>query len=101
MIKTLLDAGITLTAVRQVFDYLRQHVSSDIAAAHLVINGSNVILCDGDELIDVLRKGQGVLNVLPMAGIIDDVDTQLVPLARDAERELGLASHRVIYARPA
>jgi DNA-binding transcriptional MerR regulator len=93
VIKTLLDAGITLTAVRQVFEYLREHVSSDIAAAHLVINGSNVILCDGDELIDVLRKGQGVLNVLPMAGIIDDIDTQLVPLARDADS--GSGSRRI------
>jgi DNA-binding transcriptional MerR regulator len=89
VIKTLLDAGIKLTAVREVFDYLRKHVSSDIAAAHLVINGSSVVLCDGDQLIDVLKRGQGVLSVLPMAGIISDVDTQLVPLQRDAAVDSG------------
>ena len=89
VIKTLLDAGIKLTAVREVFDYLRRHVSSDIAAAHLVINGSNVILCDGDELIDVLKRGQGVLNVLPLAGVIDEVDAKLVPLEHDRRARSG------------
>ncbi len=79
VIKTLLDAGIKLTAVRDVFSYLRQHVTSDIAAAHLVISGSDVMLCDGDQLIDVLRRGQGVLNVLPLAVIKNDVDGQLLP----------------------
>ena len=62
------------------FQYLRQHVTSDIASAHLVISGNDVMLCDGDQLIDVLRRGQGVLNVLPLAGIKSDVDGQLVPL---------------------
>ena len=40
------------------------------------------MLCDGDELVDVLRNGQGVLNVLPLAGVKDDIDTQLLPLGR-------------------
>ena len=80
VIKTLLDAGIRLESVREVFSYLRQHVDTDIAAAHIVISGHQVALCDGDELVDVLRKGQGVLNVLPLAGVKDDIDAQLVPL---------------------
>lgn len=83
VIKTLLDAGIKLESVRDVFDYLRQHVSTDIASAHLVINGSSVVLAQGDELIDVLAKGQGVLNVLSLAGVRDEVDAQLVPLGLD------------------
>ena len=33
VIKTLLDAGIRLESVREVFTYLRRHVTSDIAAA--------------------------------------------------------------------
>ena len=83
VIKTLLDAGIKLESVREVFEYLRQHVKEDIASAHLVINGSSVVLARGDELIDVLNKGQGVLNVLSLAGVKDEVDAQLVPLAGD------------------
>lgn len=83
VIKTLLDAGIKLESVREVFNYLRQHVTTDIASAHLVINGSSVVLAQGDELIDVLAKGQGVLNVLSLAGVKDEVDAQLVPLGHE------------------
>jgi DNA-binding transcriptional MerR regulator len=77
VIKTLLDAGIKLESVRDVFDYLREHVATDIASAHLVISGNAVVLCQGDELIDVLARGQGVLNVLSLAGVKHEVDTQL------------------------
>ena len=80
---SLLDAGIKLESVREVFDYLRQHVDADIASAHLVINGNSVVLCQGNELIDVLAKGQGVLNVLSLAGVKQEVDTQLVPITGD------------------
>jgi hypothetical protein len=66
--------------VREVFNYLRQHVSTDISSAHLVINGNSVVLAQGSELIDVLANGQGVLNVLSLAGVKEEVDAQLVPL---------------------
>jgi DNA-binding transcriptional MerR regulator len=85
VIKTLLDAGIKLESVREVFEYLREHLDADIASAHLVINGSSVVLCQGDELIDVLAKGQGVLNVLSLAGVKHEVDTQLVPLVGEPD----------------
>jgi DNA-binding transcriptional MerR regulator len=91
VIKTLLDSGIKLESVRDVFDYLREHVDADIASAHLVINGSSVVLCHGDELIDVLAKGQGVLNVLSLAGIKLEVDTQLLPLGDDVPPQLAIA----------
>ena len=80
VIKNLLDAGIKLESVRTVFDYLRTQLNEDIVTAHLVIDGTQVILCDGDELIDVVRRGQGVLNVLPLARVKDDVDAQLLTL---------------------
>jgi len=84
VIKTLLDSGIKLESVRDVFEYLRRHVDADIASAHLVISGSSVVLAQGNELIDVLQNGQGVLNVLSLAGVKDEVDAQLVPLGLDA-----------------
>jgi DNA-binding transcriptional MerR regulator len=81
VIKSLLDAGIKLESVRQAFTYLRNNVGTDIASAHLVISGSDVVLCDGDQLIDVMRRaGQGVLNVLPLGGVKLDLDAQLVAL---------------------
>ena len=80
IIKQLLDAGIRLESIRDVFAYLRDHIETDISAAHLVINGSSVVLCNGDELIDVLRHGQGVLNILPMDSVRDEVDKLIVLL---------------------
>ncbi|MEN9506697.1 MAG: hypothetical protein RI958_2623 [Actinomycetota bacterium] len=84
VIKSLLDAGIKLESVRLAFSYLREHVDTDIASAHLVISGGDVLMCDGDELIDVMRRsGQGVLNVLALGGVKHDLDVQLLQLERD------------------
>src|SRR3954463_1966646 len=86
VIKNLLDAGIKLESVREVFTYLRHHVKTDIASAHIVIAGTQVVLCDGDELVDVVRKGQGVLNVLPLANVKTEIDEAMavVELGRRA-----------------
>ena len=90
VIKTLLDAGIKLESVREVFNYLREHVTSDIASAHLVISGQTVVLAQGDELIDVVKRGQGVLNVLSLAGVKNDVDAQLIPLRFENPQAVAL-----------
>ena len=83
VIKNLLDAGIKLEAVRSVFDYLRRHVTTDIASAHIVISGKSVVLCDGQHLVDVVRNGQGVLNVLPLANLKQELDAGIVQLRRE------------------
>ena len=75
MIKSLLDSGIRLEQVRKVFSYMRNHLGEDVASANLVIDGSRSVLVNtGEELIDLLQNGQGVLNVLPLAGVKDEVD---------------------------
>ncbi len=78
-IKKLLDAGIKLEQVRKVFEYLRQHVTTDIVAADIVIDGGSVMLCDGDQLVDVLKNGQGVLNVLSLGGVREELEADLAP----------------------
>ena len=90
VVKTLIDAGIRLESVREVFAYLRTHVSADIASAHLVISGQSVVLAQGDELIDVVKQGQGVLNVLSLAGVKNDIDAQLIPLRLDETEAVAL-----------
>ena len=82
VIKNLLDAGIKLESVREVFNYLRNHVDTEIAAAHIVISGQSVVLCQGDQLVDVLRNGQGVLNILPLSGVKEQVDSQILRIER-------------------
>lgn len=79
VIKSLLDNGFKLESVREVFHYLREQMQTDVAAAHLVISGNSVVLAaDDGELIDVLRKGQGVLtNVLSLSNVKQEVDAQI------------------------
>jgi DNA-binding transcriptional MerR regulator len=80
MIKKLLDAGVRLETVRDVFAYLRREIEGDISSAHVVIDGSTVLLCEGDELIDVVRRGQGVLQLLPVATVKSEIDEQIVAM---------------------
>jgi DNA-binding transcriptional MerR regulator len=78
MVKSLLDAGIRLEAIREVFRFLRSNSDEEISSAHLVISGSSVVLCRGEDLVDVVRNGQGVLNLLPLAQVKEQVDGRLV-----------------------
>jgi DNA-binding transcriptional MerR regulator len=88
VVKSLLDAGIKLENVRDVFGYLRDHLGADISTANLVIQGSSsVVIQDDGELIDLVKKGQGVLNILALSGVRDEVDArihELRPSATDA-----------------
>ena len=86
VIKQLLDAGIKLESVREVFAYLRDQLGEDVTTANLVINGKNsVVVANGDELIDVLNAGQGVFNVLSLGGVKEDLDAAIVELRPASE----------------
>ena len=81
IIKTLLDAGIKLESVRDVFKNLRETVGADISSANIVISGTtSVVLRTNDELIELMSKGQGVLNVLALAGVKAGVDAGIESL---------------------
>jgi DNA-binding transcriptional MerR regulator len=82
VIKNLLDAGIRLESVRDVFTYLREHLGEDVTRANLVIQGNTSVVIQNDgDLIDLVKKGQGVLNILPLAGVKEDLDARIVELA--------------------
>lgn len=76
VVKRLLDAGIKLESIRNAFEYLRERLGEDVASAHLVISDGSAVLVQGDELIDVVNRfqGQGVLNLLPMEGVVAELD---------------------------
>ncbi len=76
VIKRLLDAGIKLESIRDAFEYLREQLGEDVASAHLVISGTSALLVREGELVDVVNRyqGQGVLNLLPMDGVLEELD---------------------------
>ncbi len=80
VIKNLLDAGVSLRSARKAIAYLREQ-GGDIATANLVLNGSQSIMVrTGEEIVDLLRRGQGVLNIVPLAGVKDEVDAAILSL---------------------
>jgi DNA-binding transcriptional MerR regulator len=87
VIKSLLDAGIRLENVREIFSYLRDILGQEITSANLVIQGSTSVVIQSDgELIDLIHNGQGVLNILPLGGVRDEMDArirELRPLAEE------------------
>ena len=91
VIKGLLDAGIKLELVRDVFTYMRTNLGEDITTANLVIQGNKSVLIQTDgELIDLVKQGQGVLNILPLAGVKQEIDARIVELrpSLDADAEI-------------
>ena len=99
LIKRLLDAGIKLEMVRTVFEELRAHVGDEISSANLVIEGSTALLVlDDGELLDLVHKGQGVLNVVSLGAVQKEVDASIRDL-RPADAE---AAHddRTIHGAP-
>ncbi|MCU1351625.1 MAG: putative transcriptional regulator [Acidimicrobiales bacterium] len=82
VVKTLLDAGIKLESVRSAFTYLRSSLGEEITSVQLVISGGSAVLVrDGEELVDVLKQGQGVLtSILSLDGVQRELDAAIVEL---------------------
>ncbi|MDP8937914.1 MAG: MerR family transcriptional regulator [Actinomycetota bacterium] len=81
VIKGLLDAGVSLQSARKAIEYLRSNLGEDIASASLVINGSGSVLVRTDgELVDLVRRGQGVLSIVALGGVKDELDAAITDL---------------------
>ena len=78
VIKRLLDADISLQAARKAIEYLREQLGADLASAHLVLDGSQTVLVQtGDQIVDLLRNGQGVLNIVALGPVVTDLALEL------------------------
>jgi DNA-binding transcriptional MerR regulator len=75
VIKNLLDAGISLQTARKAIEYLREHLGEDLESASLVIDESRTVLArTGDDIVDLVRRGQGVLNIVPLGAVVEQID---------------------------
>ena len=86
VIKRLLDAGVSLQRARQAVECLRDNLGVDLAAASLILSSSTSVLAmSNGEIVDLLGGGQGVLNVVPMAGVVSELAAGIIEI--DAQRE--------------
>ncbi len=85
IIKQLLDSGLTLQGARKAIEFFRESVSDDLASASLVLGPSGTVLARSDgELLDLMKGGQGVFNVVPLAGVMGDVEAGITEFAGEA-----------------
>jgi DNA-binding transcriptional MerR regulator len=78
VIKSLLDAGVSLQTARKAIEYLRSHMGAEISSASLVLNGTNSVLAQtGEDLVDLVRQGQGVLNIVPLGTVVEELDASI------------------------
>jgi DNA-binding transcriptional MerR regulator len=83
VIKQLLDAGISLQRARRAVECLRQGLGADLGAANLVLVGTDSVLAHGDgEVVDLLKGGQGVLNIVPLSGVLEELDAAIVQMGQ-------------------
>jgi DNA-binding transcriptional MerR regulator len=97
VIKGLLDAGVRLQTARSVIASLRDQLGGDWQTASLVIDGTNTVLArDGEHLFDLVRKGQGVFNVVPVGTMVQELETAIHRIAPgEAARDARTPDRRV------
>ncbi len=86
VIKRLLDAGVSLQAARRAVGCLREDLGADLASANLVLSDTMTVLAHSDgELVDLLARGQGVFNVVPLSGVVHELAADIVAIGPPPE----------------
>src|SRR5215472_8081031 len=81
VIKQLLDAGVSLQSARRAVACLREDLGTDLASANLVLTGERSVLArTNGEVVNLLAGGQGVFNIVPLAGVVEELDADIVRL---------------------
>ena len=84
VIKQLLDAGLSLQAARRAVECLRDDLEADLASTQLVLTSTSSVLAQSNgEVVDLLAGGQGVFNIIPLAGLVAEVSAEIVHLGAD------------------
>ncbi|MBA3530120.1 MAG: MerR family transcriptional regulator [Propionibacteriaceae bacterium] len=88
VIKRLIDAGISLQQIRTAIEHLRVRGVQDLTEVTLMSDGVSVFECTSDdEVIDLLRGGQGIFGIA-LGGVWRDIEGTLSELpAERAEIE--------------
>ena len=80
VIKRLIDAGISLQQIRTAIEHLRARGVADLSQVTLMSDGVSVFECTSDDqVIDLLRGGQGVFGIA-LAGVWRDIEGTLSQL---------------------
>ena len=78
VINSLLKSGVSLARARQAVECLRNSLGADLASSSLVLSDAGSVLArDDGDLVDLLRGGQGVFNIVPLANVVAELTTTI------------------------
>ena len=103
VIKRLIDAGISLQQIRTAIDHLRARGVADLTQVTLMSDGVSVFECTSDdEVIDLLRGGQGVFGIA-LGGVWRSIEGTLsdLPAERAEEPQAPTATDELSRRRQA
>ncbi len=82
VLKRLLDSGVSLRSARKAVDCLRDGVGGELGSSTLVFAGGKSLLAhSNDEVVDLLRNGQGVFSMVALQGIVEELDADITTLS--------------------
>jgi DNA-binding transcriptional MerR regulator len=81
VIKSLLSSGVALARARQAVECLRNSLGANLASSSLVLSDA------GSVLVDLLRGGQGVFNIVPLAKVVAELTTTIRQSRLTSEKE--------------
>jgi DNA-binding transcriptional MerR regulator len=101
VVKSLLDAGVSLQNIRKAIDTLRAHGVADLAGLTLISDGTTVYECrSAEEVVDLLQGGQGVFGIA-IGGACREIQGTLTHLPADRGDEQPAAAADTVLAEPA
>nr|WP_269449785.1 MerR family transcriptional regulator [Auraticoccus cholistanensis] len=87
VIKNLIDAGISLQQIRKAIEHLRARGVEDLTQVTLMSDGATIYECiSPDEVVDVLKGGQGMFGIA-LGGVWRDLEGTLLELPSEAAEE--------------
>jgi DNA-binding transcriptional MerR regulator len=83
VVKSLLEAGVSLQNIRKAIETLRAHGVDDLAGITLISDGTTVYECrSAEEVVDLLQGGQGVFGIA-IGGAFKEIKGSLSRLPAD------------------
>lgn len=88
VVKRLLDTGVSLQNIRAAIEHLRAQGNEDLSTLTLVSDGASIYECrTDDEIIDLVRGGQGVFGI-SIGRVSEEVEGTLAGLPASEVEEV-------------
>lgn len=101
VVKRLLDTGVSLQNIRAAIDHLRSRGIQDLTNLTLMSDGASVYACTSpDEVIDLVRGGQGVFGIA-VGRVWEEVEGTLATLPMEPVEEASMLGSDELSVRRA